>query len=360
MTDEHDAPEQLRLILPTLSDVQMRDQRETMERPFFSLAKSKRITPIEYESPDGSVRVHVSANPQYGMATIWDADILIYLASVITALKNEGRNDIPQTIEVKPAHLLRRIGRTIDGRSYELLCNALDRLQSTTVKTNIRSGRRKEITFSWIDSWSHIIDEREENKGMRITMARWFYEGVMMDGGVLAIDPEYFNITGGRDRWLYRVARKHAGAAGPDGFEISFPTLYEKSGSEGPYRRFKFEMLKVARENRIPGFRFEVIETGAEPKLRMIRVDSKPGRASKPARRSSRPSPTDVTRTISDAAIAQLREECPGWDYDNLRVDYDAYIARNPERMPHNYERGFIGWVRRYHEKNKHSLPGIF
>src|SRR3712207_7356227 len=36
----------------------------------------------------------VSANPNYGMATIYDADILIYLASIVTALKNSGRNDI--------------------------------------------------------------------------------------------------------------------------------------------------------------------------------------------------------------------------------------------------------------------------
>ena len=56
----------------------LRDQRETMERPFFSLAKSKRIKPISYTSPDGSVWVTVKAVPDYGMATIWDADILIW------------------------------------------------------------------------------------------------------------------------------------------------------------------------------------------------------------------------------------------------------------------------------------------
>jgi hypothetical protein len=52
-----------------------------------------------------------------------------------------------------------------------------------------------------------------------------------MDGGVLAIDPDYFDISGGLSRWLYRVARKHAGGNGAQGFTISMPTLYEKSGS---------------------------------------------------------------------------------------------------------------------------------
>jgi plasmid replication initiation protein len=46
---------------------------------------------------------------------------------------------------------------------------------------------------------------------MSLTLSDWFYEGILMDGGLLSIDPVYFTITGGRERWLYRVARKHAG-----------------------------------------------------------------------------------------------------------------------------------------------------
>ena len=32
-----------------------------------------------------------------------------------------------------------------------------------------------------------------------------------MKGGVLTIHEDYFLLTGGIERWLYRVARKHAG-----------------------------------------------------------------------------------------------------------------------------------------------------
>jgi len=42
--------EQIDLFLPYLSDLPLRDQREMMERPFFSLAKSKRVKPIDYRS----------------------------------------------------------------------------------------------------------------------------------------------------------------------------------------------------------------------------------------------------------------------------------------------------------------------
>jgi plasmid replication initiation protein len=72
--------DQFDLFLPYLTDLPLRDQREMMEPPFFSLAKSKRQKPIDYTSPDGKIWVHVSGNPDYGMATIWDADILICCA----------------------------------------------------------------------------------------------------------------------------------------------------------------------------------------------------------------------------------------------------------------------------------------
>jgi plasmid replication initiation protein len=76
--------EQFDLFLPYLADLPLRDQREMMmERPFFSLAKSKRVKPIDHRSPAGKLWVHVSASPHYGMARIWDADILIYCASVL-------------------------------------------------------------------------------------------------------------------------------------------------------------------------------------------------------------------------------------------------------------------------------------
>jgi hypothetical protein len=37
---------QFDLFLPTIVDLRFRDQKDTMERPFFSLSKSKRMKPI--------------------------------------------------------------------------------------------------------------------------------------------------------------------------------------------------------------------------------------------------------------------------------------------------------------------------
>jgi plasmid replication initiation protein len=266
---------QFDLFAPFTSDLPLRDQREMMERPFFSLAKRKRLQPIDYKSPDGSIFVSVNAVPRYGMATIWDADVLIWGASVITEMREKSANDIPRTLKFHPHELLKIIRRGTSGRHYEELRSGMARLQSTTIRTNIRAtGRKKVRQFSWIESWSEVTDEQSGlSKGMTLTLSDWLYEGILMEGGVLAIDPDYFRLTGGRERWLYRVARKHAGGAGGVGFTIRLPTLFEKSGAEGTYRRFKFEIKKMAQADALPEFHLEILDRtlGEEPSLMMVR-----------------------------------------------------------------------------------------
>ncbi|WP_298400811.1 replication initiator protein A [Sphingobium sp.] len=388
--------DQFDLFLPYIADMPLRDQREMMERPFFSLAKSKRVKPIDYTSPDGKAWVHVSANPDYGMATIWDADILIYCASVLADMARRGLNDIPRKLHLMPYDLLRAIHRPTTGRAYELLGQSLDRLVATTIKTNIRAENRREATFSWLDGWTQLVDERtERSRGMTIELSNWFYEGVLMQGGVLSIDRAYFDLTGGRERWLYKVARKHAGGAGDAGFAISMPTLFEKSGAEGAYRRFKFELAKIAERDSLPGYSLELEqhEGKREPLLRMRRrknaaplspaaqdqpklADSTPPPApSKPAglppapkkdatldasaliRRSVASLSSRATAgELTDATLATLRSEYPGWDYQTLHQEFRDWIGTDPERTPVNYQKAFIGFVRRFNEKNRHRL----
>ncbi len=368
------APEkqdQIDLFLPYLADLSLRDQREIMERPFFSLAKSKRLKPIDYTSPDGKTWVHVSSNPDYGMATIWDADILIYCASVLNDMKERRLNEIPRTLHIMPYDLLRSIGRPVNGRGYELLGCALDRLQSTTVKTNIRADKsRKEATFSWLDNWSQIVDERtDRSRGIMLSLSSWFYDGVLMAGGVLSIDPAYFDISGGRERWLYKVARKHAGGAGEEGFAIAMPTLFEKSGAEGQYRRFKFEIAAIVKRNDLPGYSLKLVDavSSKEPLLHMSRKaevapKAKPTALSAPPvdpktpPRSSPKASEEAYGYITDETLDYLRKTYRGWDFHALHADFRSWLAENDTRRPDRYQSAFIGFVKRYHEKNRHQL----
>ena len=66
-------------------DMALRDAQDLMAYPFFSLAKSPRIVPIRFEA--GGISLTVEGVPEHGIATIWDADVLIWAASQIIQAK---------------------------------------------------------------------------------------------------------------------------------------------------------------------------------------------------------------------------------------------------------------------------------
>src|SRR5580658_8516024 len=189
---------QFDLFLPTIVDLRFRDQKDTMERPFFSLSKSKRMKPIEYVNENDGIFVTVQPHQDYGMATIWDADILIWAASILCDMKNRGTNDIPRELKFQPHDLLKAIGRSAGGKDYVQLREALQRLKFTAVTTNIRAKRgEKKTFFSWIDEANELIDaQTKESRGMSLIVSDWFHKGVTEDGGVLSIDSAYFGISG--------------------------------------------------------------------------------------------------------------------------------------------------------------------
>ncbi len=254
MTAPKDRNNQFDLFIPLMRDLSLKDQRETMERPFFSLQKRKRLKPIEYKSQDGEVTVKVEAMPAYGMATIWDADILIWAASALNRMKADGKNDVPRTLRVTAYDLLRTIQRDTGGKGYVDLKAALERLATTTIHTSIRSTRKgKETRFSWIDEWSVETDEHDKPVALRIVLSNWVWEGIMAEKSVLTMHPDYFQISGGLERVIYRIARKHAGDQ-DDGWTCRVSMLHEKSGSDSAPKEFARMLRKLVEANELPEY----------------------------------------------------------------------------------------------------------
>ena len=111
-----------------------------------------------------------------------------------------------------PYEILTFIGRGVSARDYQRLKAALDRLQSTTVATTIRQpARRRMHRFSWINEWKETADAQGRPLGLELILPDWFFTGVLDHALVLTIDAQYFALTGGLERWLYRLVRKHGG-----------------------------------------------------------------------------------------------------------------------------------------------------
>jgi plasmid replication initiation protein len=240
------------LFAANFADIPIRDQRDTMERPFFSLAKKPRFAPIEYRV--GDVWVEVSANPKFGMATIWDADILIWAATQITEALDRGLTPT-RVVRFHPHNLLKSIRRATGGEHYLRIRAALERLTHTAVRTNIRAeGKKKSASFHWLESWTEVTDEKSgETTGMTLTLPDWLFDGIVMKGGVLTIHEDYFLLTGGIERWLYRVARKHAGHQ-EGGWQFTMRQLHEKSGSSSRFSDFAIDVRKVVDMDSLPEY----------------------------------------------------------------------------------------------------------
>ena len=250
-----DEREQLELFRALPGDLAPRDAQDLMAYPFFSLAKTHRTTPIDFRMNEIAIRVE--AVPEHGMATIWDADVLIWAASQIVEARDAGLRT-SRLMAATPYEILTFIGRGTGARDYHRLKAALDRLQSTTVATSLRqTSERRMHRFSWINEWTQRADVHGHADGIDLTVPDWFYRAVLDDALVLTIDPAYFGLTGGLERWLYRLVRKHAGQQ-RGGWKFDFRHLHAKSASLSPFKRFAFELRDLARRQPLPGYRLAV------------------------------------------------------------------------------------------------------
>lgn len=250
--------QQIDLFAPRIVDMRLRDQRETMEHAFLSLSKRPRMTPIEYRNAGGSVWVRVSPHQDHGMANIYDWDVIIWAASQIRAAMKRGEES-PRTIYFTPYNLLKSIRRDPhSGNNYDRLRDTFDRLQSTTVKTNIRQeGQRRIDTFSWLDHWTELADEEGKADGWQLTLCQWLWEGIVDEKLILSVHPDYFLLTSGTERWLYRVARKHAGRQ-RNGFGLRMHRLHAKSGSTRARRKFAYKMRKIVERDQLPEYALDL------------------------------------------------------------------------------------------------------
>ena len=237
--------------------------------PFFSLAKDHRTRPIDFRM--GQIAIRVEPGQDHGMATIWDADVLIWLTSRIVEARDSGLAT-SRRIAARPHDILAFTERGTGKASYARLRAALDRLQSTTITTTIRQPERgARSCFCWIDAWREARDRRGRLCGIDLTVPDWLYQGVTQTQGVLTIDRAYFRLTGGVERWLYRLVRKHGGRQS-GGWTFDLPHLYMRSGLLWPFKRFAFAVRDIARRQALPGYTLTLFAAHGRDWLRFVRL----------------------------------------------------------------------------------------
>lgn len=243
----------------SFSEKPIRDIIEIMELPFLSLSKNRR-NPIIYENITRGIRIKVSRHTGHFIASIYDWDIVIFVASKIQEIINSSLEIPPRTI-IFPRHEILKALHKHDGKKEENdLKSSLARLQLTGIETSIRNKDfRYEAGFGFIDSWGYT--QRKDIREIKITLSQWLYDGICAQGNLLKVNPTYFDLKSGLKRFLYRTARKHVGINNKN-FEFSIEKLHEKSGSERELRKFKSDLKLAVLDNDIPEYSLQWIKKG--------------------------------------------------------------------------------------------------
>ena len=222
-----------------------KDDQASMEHPLFSIRKGGDRKIRVYEDPRSQVRIEIHPSTK-GSATIWDKDILIYLGSILRKAMDSEMVVTP-TFTFTGRDLLCSIGRNSGGKDYTELEEALDRLVGTRIKTNIATGDKVETeNFSLLHSYRLLRNASGRLDQVLVTVSNWFYRAIEGEE-VLSISPQYFEITGGLERRIYELVRKHCG--GQASFEIGLDRLYLKSGSTSPERGFRHKVRHLVGED---------------------------------------------------------------------------------------------------------------
>lgn len=239
---------------PLRGDVQGEKNMATF--PFFALSKKPQMKAVSYQ--DNNVSIEVRPSPR-GMATIYDKEVLLYIASLMSEKLAAGQQ-VERTFVFTAHDLFRVTGENTSMRSYERLLGAIERLQGTTVKTNIEAGGEgSDQFFSWVVEAkinymrsASAAGSKRKMKSVQIQVCEWLFRAIIKDQRTLRYHHDYFNL-GPIERRLYEIA--HSSVTTNDIADIPMLELYSRLGSNDMLpKKFKHTLKSIISRQPLPEY----------------------------------------------------------------------------------------------------------
>lgn len=256
---------------PLMSEV--RGERSLMAFPFFALSKGKWTKTLSYKTDTVSIEIVPTAK---GVATIYDKEIVLYIASLMVA-KLEAGEEVSQDFYFTAHDLFSVTGNNPSARSYTRLSQALERLQGTQIKTNIEAGGEgEEGYFSWLSEAKLYYTKNGEGarekrlKAVRVRLCDWLFRAILRDRQVMDYAPAYFRL-GPVERRLYEIARS---ACSDGSHELSLEELRLQLGYQNSLAHFRHALKAILEADAIPDYRVTLFD--APPSG--VKATPRPGR----------------------------------------------------------------------------------
>jgi hypothetical protein len=287
----------------------------SMEHPIFSISTKPDRNARRYENG----RVFVEVTPSIkGLATVHDRDILIFCISQIISVLNVGKK-VSSTVRFRALDLLQATNRGTDGRGYEQLRAALERLSGVRITTNVTTGDVEILDgFGLIDRYRIVRETREGRmQEIEITLSDWVFNAI-------------------NAREVLTLARKHCGSK--DRWSISFEKLKNKCGSQSSDKEFHRLIAKIAEEDAAHG---HIPDYGVAIEGGLVVFQS---RGTVPALAE------DVFLGALDPdALEDARAAAPGWDPYALEAEWRRWCGRE-EIEPKHPTRHFLKFCATWRE----------
>jgi plasmid replication initiation protein len=309
----------------------------SMEHPVFSISTKPDRNIRRYENGQNFVEVTPSVK---GLATVHDRDILIFCISQVMAAINEGREaDICRVVRFKAYDLLTATNRGTDGRGYEQLRAALERLSGTRITTNVTTGNTEILDgFGLIDRFRIVREMRDGRmQDIEVTLSDWVFNAINARE-VLTLHRNYFRLRKPLERRLYEIARKHCGQASE--WKIGLQKLKTKCGSYSTDKEFRRLLSNIIAEDRahahIPDYGLSLDDEVVTFFNRHALVD--------------RGGASIWTGPLDPEAHHDARTVAPGWDVHMLEQEWRHWLGEN-EIEPKVPGRHFVKFCRSWYEK---------
>jgi plasmid replication initiation protein len=228
---------------------------------------------------------------------------------------NEGRQ-VHRTMRFKAHDLLVATNRQTSGRGYELLKDALRRLQGTQIETNIKQGGKEYFkVFSLVDS-AEIVKETRDGRmlDVEITLSDWVFDAIE-NNNVLTLNRQYFFLRKPLERRLYEIARKHCGAQA--GWKVGLELLRDKCGSNSTVKEFRRLLGKIidddAQHDHMPDYLFQIED------------DNVLVRPKRDIMQTALPLGISSLRLAADTH-EDARRLAPGWDMHHLENEWRSWV----------------------------------
>lgn len=314
------------------SSIQFKNDRSSMEHPVFSLGTKPDMRVLEYEHKGKWIKIHPSG---YGLATIFDKDVLLYCGSLLMEQINKG--EIPPKIIRFSAHdLLVTTNRQTSGEGYDLLHKALLRLRGTTIETNILTNNVEvEKGFGIINEYNIIRKSRPKGRMLQveIELSNWFYNA-LVGKEVLSVSPDYFRLRRPLERRLYELGRKHCGKQGR--WSVGLETLKKKVGTKAPLKKLAFNLRNIEQTDHIPHYRIEVNE----------------GRVAFINRSKDVYSEEHDYPRLEPSTYEKAKRNAPGYDIYFLKEEWYQFWLTSGKPKLRSPDGAFIAFCKKRHEMN--------